>query len=65
MKPITDEDAPKKMKLKEYERELTRLEIELVKLQGWVINKGLKVLVVFEGLDSAGKGGTISSAPNL
>ena len=51
--------APKKMKRKKYEQELAKLEIELVKLQGWIIHKGLKVVVVFEGRDSAGKGGTI------
>ncbi len=49
----------KKMKRKKYERELAKLEVELVKLQGWIKHKGLKVVVVFEGRDSAGKGGTI------
>jgi polyphosphate kinase 2 len=42
-----------------YERELAELQIELVKLQEWVKHKGLKVVVVFEGRDAAGKGGTI------
>jgi len=50
---------PKKMSRKAYEKELARLEVELVKLQGWIKAKGLKVCVVFEGRDSAGKGGTI------
>ena len=50
---------PKKMKLKAYERELVNLEVELVKLQGWIKHKGLKVVVIFEGRDSAGKGGII------
>ena len=50
---------PKKMKRKTYERELAKLEVELVKLQGWIKAKGLKVAVIFEGRDSAGKGGTI------
>lgn len=54
----TDE-KPKKMSRKAYEKELARLEVELVKLQGWIKAKGLKVCVVFEGRDSAGKGGTI------
>jgi polyphosphate kinase 2 len=49
----------KKMKRKAYERELAKLEIELVKLQGWIQHKGLKIVVIFEGIDSAGKGGTI------
>ncbi len=47
------------MKRKEYEAELQRLEVELVKLQGFIQSEGLKVVVVFEGRDSAGKGGTI------
>lgn len=42
-----------------YERELKKLQIELVKLQYWVKEKGLKVVVIFEGRDAAGKGGTI------
>ena len=48
-----------RMAKKDYERELERLEIELVKLQGWIKEKGLKVAVIFEGRDSAGKGGVI------
>ena len=42
-----------------YFRELLRLQSELVKLQDWVVHKGLKVVVLFEGRDSAGKGGVI------
>ena len=49
----------KKMSRKKYEKELARLEIELVKLQGWIKQAGLKVAVIFEGRDSAGKGGAI------
>ncbi len=48
--------TPKKMKRKAYERELAKLEVELVKLQGWIKDQGLKVVVIFEGRDSAGKG---------
>ena len=44
---------------KAYERELGRLQIELVKLQEWIRHEGLKVVVLFEGRDAAGKGGTI------
>ena len=44
---------------KVYEKELVRLQLELVKLQSWVKQKGLRVIVVFEGRDAAGKGGTI------
>ncbi len=43
----------------EYEKELTRLQIELLKLQNHIKDKGLKVLMIFEGRDAAGKGGTI------
>ena len=42
-----------------YKKELNRLQIELVKLQEWVKHKGLKVVVIFEGRDAAGKGGAI------
>ena len=44
---------------KSYEKELARLQVELVKLQEWVRAKGLKVVVIFEGRDAAGKGGVI------
>jgi polyphosphate kinase len=50
-----------KLKRKDYERELARLHIELVKLQLWVVHKGLKVCILFEGRDGAGKGGTIKA----
>ena len=46
---------------KDYERELRRLHVELVKLQRWVVDQGLKVCIVFEGRDGAGKGGTIKA----
>ena len=49
------------MKRKEYEKELERLHGELVRLQEWVKHRGLKVCVVFEGRDGAGKGGTIKA----
>jgi polyphosphate kinase 2 len=48
-----------KIKNKEYEKELAMLQIELVKLQEWIKEKGLKVVCVFEGRDAAGKGGVI------
>ncbi|HQR73832.1 MAG TPA: polyphosphate kinase 2 [Sulfurovum sp.] len=48
-----------KMKRKEYEEELYKLQVELCKLQDWVVEKKLKVIIVFEGRDGAGKGGTI------
>ena len=46
---------------REYEKELKELHVELVKLQEWVKHKGLKVCIVFEGRDGAGKGGTIKA----
>ena len=49
----------KKLGKKEYEDELERLQVELVKMQEWVVETGAKVLVVFEGRDTAGKGGVI------
>ncbi len=51
----------KKLSGKDYERELKSLHVELVKLQQWVVAKGLKVCIVFEGRDGAGKGGTIKA----
>jgi polyphosphate kinase 2 len=54
-------EAKGKLKTKDYEKELARLHVELVKLQEWVVHKGLKVCVVFEGRDTAGKGGTIKA----
>ncbi|MBW8837254.1 MAG: polyphosphate kinase 2, partial [Burkholderia sp.] len=50
-----------KLKRKEYDKELARLHGELVRLQQWVVHQGLKVCVVFEGRDGAGKGGTIKA----
>jgi polyphosphate kinase 2 len=50
-----------KMRAKDYARELKQLHVELVKLQAWVKDAGLKVCVVFEGRDGAGKGGTIKA----
>lgn len=55
------ESAIEPLDNKTYEKELKRLHVELVKLQQWVVHKGLKVCVVFEGRDGAGKGGTIKA----
>ena len=52
-------NTPKKLSNKDYEKELERLQGELVKLQLWVVEKGLKAIIVFEGRDAAGKGGVI------
>ncbi|MGA2864135.1 MAG: polyphosphate kinase 2 [Verrucomicrobiota bacterium] len=53
------QERARKVKNKTYKKELKRLQIELVKLQEWIKHKGLKVVVLFEGRDAAGKGGTI------
>jgi polyphosphate kinase len=53
------ENHPNNLGNKKYEKELARLQIELVKLQEWIKAKGLKVVVIFEGRDAAGKGGVI------
>jgi polyphosphate kinase 2 len=56
-----DKGVAPSLKTKAYEKELRRLHVELVKLQQWVVAKGLKVCIVFEGRDGAGKGGTIKA----
>ncbi|HTS08568.1 MAG TPA: polyphosphate kinase 2 [Candidatus Eisenbacteria bacterium] len=56
-KAASEEEKP--LKGKKYEKELRRLQAELCKLQAWVKYKGLRVIVIFEGRDAAGKGGTI------
>jgi polyphosphate kinase len=63
-KPAVDDssaESPGKLKVKDYDQELARLHVELVKVQQWVVHKGLKVCIVFEGRDGAGKGGTIKA----
>jgi polyphosphate kinase 2 len=61
-KPVAKSgDAGKELSGKDYDRELKKLHVELVKLQQWVVAKGLKVCIVFEGRDGAGKGGTIKA----
>jgi polyphosphate kinase 2 len=50
-----------KMKRKLYEKELLKLQVELCRLQAWVRFKGLRVIIIFEGRDAAGKGGTIKA----
>jgi polyphosphate kinase 2 len=50
-----------KLKVRQYEKELARLHVEVVKLQEWVKHEGAKVCIVFEGRDGAGKGGTIKA----
>src|SRR5215212_6647156 len=61
MKSRKQAEAPDKPKMgnKEYEKELHKLQVQLCKLQNWVKYKGLRIILVFEGRDGAGKGGTI------
>src|SRR5215813_9701838 len=56
-----DSGSQEKLKGKAYDKELSRLHGELVTLQRWVIRKGVKICIVFEGRDGAGKGGTIKA----
>jgi len=56
-----NEKAGEKLNNKGYEKELAKLHVELVKLQEWVKYKGLKVCIIFEGRDGAGKGGVIKA----
>jgi polyphosphate kinase 2 len=60
MSKSSDQDRPR-MKRKQYEKELRALQTELCRLQDWVVHKGLRVVIVFEGRDAAGKGGTIKA----
>ena len=57
----TENDNGNKMKRKLYEKELHKLQVQLCHLQEWVKAKGLKIVIVFEGRDAAGKGGTIKA----
>src|SRR5215475_13746064 len=54
-------DGPERMKRKDYEADLRKLQVKLCHLQEWVKQKGLRVVIVFEGRDTAGKGGTIKA----
>ena len=55
----TKPNGPEKMKKRKYARELLKLQARLCQLQDWVKQKGLRVIIIFEGRDAAGKGGTI------
>jgi polyphosphate kinase 2 len=55
------ENSQPRMKQKQYEKELRKLQTELCRLQDWVVHKGLRVIVILEGRDAAGKGGTIKA----
>src|SRR5881392_478034 len=57
--PTREARTMARLKRKEYEKELSRLQADLCNLQDWVKHKGLRVIILFEGRDAAGKGGTI------
>jgi polyphosphate kinase 2 len=57
--PAKTELAKIKLRKKDYEKELAKLHVELVKMQEWIKDEGIKIVVIFEGRDAAGKGGTI------
>jgi polyphosphate kinase len=59
--PKDDSADAGKMKRKPYEKELRKLQVELCRVQDWVKAKGLRIIIVFEGRDAAGKGGTIKA----
>src|SRR6201993_5279342 len=56
-----DRANSKKMKGKEYDKQLRKLQVELCRLQDWVKAEGARIIIVFEGRDAAGKGGTIKA----
>ncbi len=58
---MSKDDEPQKIKRKDYDKNLRKLQTELCLLQQWVVQEGLRVIVVFEGRDAAGKGGTIKA----
>ncbi|PYC27198.1 polyphosphate kinase 2 [Aquipseudomonas alcaligenes] len=60
-KSVKPQVAAQKLGRKDYEKALAQLHVELVKLQQWVVASGAKVVIVFEGRDGAGKGGTIKA----
>ena len=57
--PVSGAIEPRRLDKRAYEKELEHLQVEFVRLQEWVVHKRLKVVVIFEGRDTAGKGGTI------
>jgi polyphosphate kinase 2 (PPK2 family) len=54
-------DDAERLKRKDYEKELRKLQVELCHLQAWVKDRGERIIIVFEGRDAAGKGGTIKA----
>jgi polyphosphate kinase 2 len=62
---MTADSAPRKLNKATYEKELAKLQIELIRLQDWVQHAGLRIAVIFEGRDAAGKGGVIKRITHL
>ncbi len=60
-KEVAAAEGGEKLKRKDYDKELAKLHVELVKLQRWAVATGAKVCIIFEGRDGAGKGGTIKA----
>src|SRR5262249_26555995 len=58
---MADGEESARMKRKDYEKELRKLQVKLCQLQEWVKEKKLRVIILFEGRDAAGKGGTIKA----
>ena len=58
---MSADEPAERMKRKDYEKELEKLQVELCHLQEWVKAEKLKVIIIFEGRDAAGKGGTIKA----
>jgi polyphosphate kinase 2 len=58
---VKQSDEKSKMKRKDYEKKLRKLQVELCHLQGWVKATGARIIILFEGRDAAGKGGTIKA----
>ena len=58
---MSGKEATEKLKRKEYEKELHKLQVELCYLQDWIKESGERVIIVLEGRDAAGKGGTIKA----
>src|ERR1700757_3683379 len=61
MATTLSDEQKSKLKRKRYEKDLRKLQTELAKLQAWIVHKGLRVIIIFEGRDAAGKGGTIKA----
>ena len=57
--PNSEQESKSKLSSKDYEKELARLQVELVKMQYWAKHTGTRIVILFEGRDAAGKGGTI------